>query len=599
MMDKPDGRTAAFSSGRYGLLLILLLLIAAAAAFLLQPMGVYTRSAGTLTEWEYTAGSGEKELETAGTWETADAAHPVQTAGKDCLILRRELPPSSCDALWLRLFYGSVSVRLDGEEVYDGLVFGGPFAALGYMVPIEPADRTRTLEITVYSPLAFSFHAGAAQADSLAEKGRMAYAVQWIWCALSTALSCIMFIVARRRPEGRRKIRLAAGALLLCGILFAAAPLAGWGILPAALGLRITLSGLTMAVWMAIMAVVLNRMEWSPAAEVWAAAHFVYAICLLCWPYTVFFDAVAKAGLFLQLGSAVFIAVMSLRGKIRLDTMAAAAVTLPFTAGLLYWLCLFLQAEAGFMSFSPAALLVFCAFCFILWVRRTRRADGQLPAQAEKVIPADLPAALLSDGWETEAGARFFALLDDRCAGLGQHALRVADYTRLLCRQMGMGQEQTKEIAAAALFHDIGKLEVKRETLYKTDRLTAEEFEEIQRHTLYGYRMLEGGSRPFSQMAARVAYEHHEHVDGSGYMGLAGEDISPPARIVAVADVFDALTSPRGYKQAWSFEQAFAYICEQGGGYFDKEAVRAFCKARPQLLEAYRRHKREEDGSSE
>lgn len=90
------------------------------------------------------------------------------------------------------------------------------------------------------------------------------------------------------------------------------------------------------------------------------------------------------------------------------------------------------------------------------------------------------------------------------------------------------------------------------------------------------------------KLAARIALEHHEHLDGSGYLGLRGEEISLEARIVAVADVFDALTSPREYKRAWSFEQACSYIEEHSGVYYDSEVVRAFLRAKPRLLELYR-----------
>lgn len=102
--------------------------------------------------------------------------------------------------------------------------------------------------------------------------------------------------------------------------------------------------------------------------------------------------------------------------------------------------------------------------------------------------------------------------------------------------------------------------------------------------------MLNIDGDPFFNMAALVARDHHEHIDGSGYLGLKGEEISVPARIVAVADVFDALVSPRSYKNSWSFEEACIYIAEHRWDYFDGDAVEAFVKAKADIYDIYRYH---------
>ena len=138
----------------------------------------------------------------------------------------------------------------------------------------------------------------------------------------------------------------------------------------------------------------------------------------------------------------------------------------------------------------------------------------------------------------------------------------VAEYTQALCESLEMHPRRTQMIAAAAMLHDIGKVAIPREILLQNEKLTEQESKEIRQHHLYGFRMLDGSHEQFMKLAARIALEHHEHLDGSGYLGLRGEEISLEARIVAVADVFDALTSPREYKQAWSFEQACSYIKE-------------------------------------
>lgn len=105
------------------------------------------------------------------------------------------------------------------------------------------------------------------------------------------------------------------------------------------------------------------------------------------------------------------------------------------------------------------------------------------------------------------------------------------------------------------------------DVLFKEEKLTAVEFEQIQCHVLYGYHILCGSQEPFFQLAANIAREHHERFDGSGYLGLHGREIDRYARMTAVADVFDALTTERTYKKAWSFEDGFLYILDHAGDF--------------------------------
>ena len=139
----------------------------------------------------------------------------------------------------------------------------------------------------------------------------------------------------------------------------------------------------------------------------------------------------------------------------------------------------------------------------------------------------------------------------------------------------------------AATLHDIGKICVPESILAKTEQLTEEEFCEIRKHNIYGYQLLYSQEDPFLKMAALVAKEHHEHIDGSGYIGLTDTEISVPAKIVAVADVFDALVSQRSYKNPWSFDKAFGYICEHRSDYFDKDVVDAFIRAKDKIFAIY------------
>ena len=159
----------------------------------------------------------------------------------------------------------------------------------------------------------------------------------------------------------------------------------------------------------------------------------------------------------------------------------------------------------------------------------------------------------------------------------GQHVKRVAAYTEILCRAMGLSEEETWKITVASMMHDIGKICVPRDILYKPDKLTEDEFLEVKKHVDFGYKLLENSPGEIMQLAAGIAQQHHERFDGKGYQNnLKGEDINIFARCVAVADVFDALVSKRCYKEAWTPEQAREEILSQAGRQFDPEITRLF-----------------------
>lgn len=142
----------------------------------------------------------------------------------------------------------------------------------------------------------------------------------------------------------------------------------------------------------------------------------------------------------------------------------------------------------------------------------------------------------------------------------------------------------------AAPMHDIGKVAIPDHVLLKPGRLTEDELVVMKTHATRGAEFLYGSSSPLLEMAYHIAMTHHEKFDGSGYPhGLAGEAIPLVGRIVAVADVFDALTSARPYKAAWPLEDAQAFLREQSGRHFDPRVVEAFFAAQEQIMAVYER----------
>jgi putative nucleotidyltransferase with HDIG domain len=152
------------------------------------------------------------------------------------------------------------------------------------------------------------------------------------------------------------------------------------------------------------------------------------------------------------------------------------------------------------------------------------------------------------------------------------HSQQVSRISKVLARYAGFTAHEVEVIEQAALLHDLGKCEIPDHILNKPGALTDAEFEVIKTHTRIGRERL----TEFLQVlaaAAVIASQHHERMDGCGYMGIPGMEIHPYARLVAVADVYDALISRRAYKDAWSQEKVLHYMSSQSGSHFDMKYV--------------------------
>lgn len=159
----------------------------------------------------------------------------------------------------------------------------------------------------------------------------------------------------------------------------------------------------------------------------------------------------------------------------------------------------------------------------------------------------------------------------------GQHTQRVGHLSGLIARGIGIPDKQVDMIRRAAPLHDIGKIGISDELLLKPGRYEPHEFEQMKSHTTIGESILEGSSFAVLKLAGIIARSHHEKWDGSGYPhGLKGEEIPVEARVVALADFYDALTHERPYKKAWTAEEALAEVERQKGIHFEPRIVEAF-----------------------
>lgn len=196
----------------------------------------------------------------------------------------------------------------------------------------------------------------------------------------------------------------------------------------------------------------------------------------------------------------------------------------------------------------------------VTWLdEEVRRATRKLAAREEEIILRLCRAAESRDG------------------DTGAHIQRMASYCRLIGEALDLGEAQCQTLTLAAPMHDIGKIAVSDAILLKPGKLTSEERAMMELHTLYGFQILSGSDSDLIKCAADIAATHHERWDGTGYPARSREDEIPLfGRIAAVADVFDALTSERPYKKAWSPEDAMAYLKACSGQQFDPQCVNAF-----------------------
>jgi two-component system, response regulator RpfG len=167
----------------------------------------------------------------------------------------------------------------------------------------------------------------------------------------------------------------------------------------------------------------------------------------------------------------------------------------------------------------------------------------------------------------------------------GNHVIRMAKISRLIAEELKLSDEDCDVIELASPMHDIGKVGIPDHILLKPGILTADEREIMKRHPRIGFDILKDSPSKYLRMGSIIALGHHEKFDGGGYpSALSGEDIPLAARIVAVADVFDALSSVRPYKQAWRIPDAVAYLKQQRGQQFDPRCVDALTRQLDKVL---------------
>jgi putative two-component system response regulator len=217
--------------------------------------------------------------------------------------------------------------------------------------------------------------------------------------------------------------------------------------------------------------------------------------------------------------------------------------------------------------------------------------EGELRAERDSLERRVVERTKDLEDAQTETFERLALAAEFRDDDTGNHTRRVGSMAALIAETVGLPPEDVGLLRRAAALHDVGKIGVPDSILLAPRKLTEEEFAVVKTHTEIGARLLSGSRSATLRMAERVAWSHHERWDGGGYAGMAGEDIPLVGRITTVADVFDALTHARPYKEAWPVDRAIEEIERQRGLQFDPGAVDAFLDIvrglSPEELESY------------
>ena len=181
---------------------------------------------------------------------------------------------------------------------------------------------------------------------------------------------------------------------------------------------------------------------------------------------------------------------------------------------------------------------------------------------------------------------RLARVVEQRDAQIGNHLLRMSHYSTCLAQEYGLTKEECGLILQASALHDIGKIAIPERILRKPAKLTIPEWAVMKTHTTIGGELLSDNNSKFFKIAREIALSHHERWDGNGYpRKLKGKSIPLVGRICGLCDVFDALTTKRPYKEAWTLEQTLTIIADGRGQHFDPDLVQCFFKILPQIKE--------------
>ena len=579
---------------------VCLYLVAAAALFLLSDFLITPDASALVTDWQYICADRLVGLDDShNRWQKTNVQQkPEMESGDMYILLQRTFSDAERGWLHIESEHSSMLVTINENTVYDTLSGNDAFQASA-LTRIDLTDAgEKNVEIILYCPHAFSFFAVLVESPAVdhAFGGYLAFClVAGILFLLLGVVAVMAWVIIKKlRLPIRSSLFFIAAAFFCCAAALFLERMSAMQDSPLPVSIYSLLRMLTaLAVFFAPLGVAVDIFGWNGKLEVVSALNILYAAAILFWPYKIFFEALIQIGVIFQLSLLLAMLMLS-RKSVMAQRPYAMLSAIAFFVPIL-----FCALDTRFRLLTHAWIFPYLAVALTggmqlaVSLRQAERAGKHTSVRrsppvvsAEKTNENQKDVGLLQV-LPQKLDVRIRQLISEKCNPPDQHMLHVAAYSRVIAAHMGLESDKADEIAEAALLHDIGKLMVPSDLLSKTGNLTEAEFDEIRRHHLYGERILSGTDSSFFDLAATIAREHHEHVDGSGYLGYVDAEISLPAKIVAVADVFDALTSDRSYKKIWRFDEAFHYITERAGSYYDPEVVKAFVQAKNKLYELY------------
>ena len=511
-----------------------------------------------LTDYRYAAASSgppgsHRDLD----WQENTTGHSLKRpADKDMIVLEGTLSPGRI--LLIPSFFGTVTAEPAQARTHFS---GSPWFLL---------TESGSFTLRVHMPFQRTLQPRVLNQSQLQQLARLTRV------ALALGIACLMGCLLP--GPGRLTLLMTGGYLLLSGwFLLEPEPLPGW--LFTARLLYFSLYPL-----MVLLAFKRRYRILSDRTDLLVSFTMAYGICLVYYHFDAFTPGLMLFGTALQLANLSMALYLLERNRGAYPPAARGALTLSLAAALLLWLSLALEISGS--GWLLAAILAQTAAIPVM--RLSAPSAGRAPVPSSRsggrtLHFRDFEGTLKKLGFDAGTIQR----IQHKCNTSNHHMQHVAEYTRAICIAMGFSAEKTQQISCAALLHDIGKLEIPDAILFEPGKLTNEAFEKIRSHNRLGHDILMSRDTEFFRLAAEVALQHHERMDGTGYLKLKGEEISLAARIVAVADVFDALTAPRVYKQFWDFETAFSHIIENRGIHFDSKVVDDFIKCKPAIRQIY------------
>lgn len=510
------------------------------------------------TDYRYAAASSSppgslRELH----WQEASADQSLTVPDAcDLLLLQGSLPPG--DVLFIPSFFGTVVPEGGKPETnFSGSLYvlwtqSGPFSLQIHM-PFRQTHRLRVLDQN--------------QVQQLDRLNR-----------ISMVLGLVFLLTCLIPGTGKSALLMTGSFLLLSGYAQSSGgQLPGWAF-------TATLLYFSMCPLTLLLSFKHRYRIPGYVTDMLISFTMAYGICLVYYHVNEFNRCLLIFGTALQAANLCVAVHLARQNRRAWAPAAYGALIVTLTAFLGLWMSLTLRCSGSGWLMAAILTLAAAAVSLRLPAPSAKHSAPPITRSISRVLHfSDFEGRLKKLGFDSETIRR----IDHKCNTSNHHMQHVAEYTRAICIAMGFSAGQTDQISCAALLHDIGKLEIPDAILFEPGKLSDEAFTRLRSHHQLGHDILMARDTPFFRLAAEIALQHHERMDGTGYSRLKGEDISLPARIVAVADVFDALTAPRVYKQPWDFETAFSYIIENRDIQFDSNVVDDFIKCKPAIRHIY------------